>query len=64
MEVLIHGILEFFPVFPGKNTGAGCHFLLQEIVPTLGLNPRLLINRKVVYHRASREAPDKGYTLS
>ena len=24
--------------FPGKNTGVGCHFLLQEIFPTQGLN--------------------------
>ena len=23
--------------FPGKNTGAGCHFLLHRIFPTLGL---------------------------
>jgi len=28
--------------FPGKNTGAGCHFLLQGIVPTQGSNLRLL----------------------
>ena len=27
---------------PGKNTGAGCHFLLQGIFPTQGWNPRLL----------------------
>ena len=27
---------------PGKNTGVGCHFLLQRIFPTQGLNPRLL----------------------
>ena len=24
--------------FPGKNTGVGCHFLLQGIFPTQGLN--------------------------
>ena len=24
---------------PGKNTGVGCHALLQEIFPTKGLNP-------------------------
>ena len=24
--------------FPGKNTGEGCHFLLQELAPTHGLN--------------------------
>ena len=25
--------------FPGKNTGVGCHFLLQEIFPTQGTKP-------------------------
>ena len=28
--------------FPDKNTGVGCHFLLQGIFPTQGLSPRLL----------------------
>ena len=28
--------------FPGKNTGAGCHFLLQGIFVTWGSNPWLL----------------------
>ena len=28
--------------FPGKNTGAGCHLLLQGIFPTQGSNPGLL----------------------
>ena len=28
--------------FPGKNTGAGCHFLLQGIFLIQGLKPRLL----------------------
>ena len=27
---------------PGKNPGVGCHFLLQGIFPTQGLNPGLL----------------------
>ena len=27
---------------PGKNTGVGCHFLLQRIFPTQGLNLCLL----------------------
>ena len=31
----VHGI-------PGKNTGLGCHFLLQGIFPTQESNPRLL----------------------
>ena len=26
---------------PGRNTGVGCHFLLQGIFPTQGLNPGL-----------------------
>ena len=28
--------------FPGRNTGVGCHFLLQGIFPTQGLNLSLL----------------------
>ena len=28
--------------FSGKNTGVGCHSLLQRIFPTQGSNPRLL----------------------
>ena len=32
----VHGI------FPGKNTGVGCRFLLQELFPTQGLNLSLL----------------------
>ena len=28
--------------FLGKNTGVGCHFLLQGIFKTQGLNPHLL----------------------
>ena len=31
----VHGI------FPSKNTGVGCHFLLQGIFPTQGLSPGL-----------------------
>ena len=27
---------------PGKNTGVGCHALLQGIFPTQGSKPRLL----------------------
>ena len=31
--------------FPGKNTGGGCHFLLQGIFLTQGSNPGLLHRR-------------------
>ena len=27
-------------VFPGKNAGVGCHFLLQGILPDRGIKPR------------------------
>ena len=30
-----------YGIFPGKNTGLGCHFLLQGIFPAQGLNPSL-----------------------
>ena len=35
---------------PGKNTGVGCHSLLQGIFPTQGLNPHLLRCRQILYH--------------
>ena len=35
---------------PGKNTGVGCHSLLQGIFPTQGLNPGLLHSRQILYH--------------
>ena len=34
---------------PGKNTGVGCHFLLQGIFPTQGLNPGLPHSRQTLY---------------
>ena len=36
--------------FPGKNTGLGCHFLLQGILLTQGLNPGLLHCRQTLHH--------------
>ena len=41
--------------FPGKDTGVGCHFLLQEIFPTQGLNPGLLCCRQTLYRLSHRE---------
>ena len=35
--------------FPGKNTGVGCHALLQGIFPTQGSNPGLLRCRWILY---------------
>ena len=36
--------------FPGKNTGVGCHFLLQRIFPTQESNPGLSHCRQTLYH--------------
>ena len=51
--------------FPGKNTGVGCHFLLQEIFPTQGLNPGLPHCRQTLYRLSqqgsiNRHNPDNG----
>ena len=35
--------------FPDKNTGVGCHFLLQGIFLTQGSNPHLLLGRQILY---------------
>ena len=35
---------------PGKNTGVGCHFLLQEVFLTQGLNLSFLLGRQILDH--------------
>ena len=40
---------------PAKNTGVGCHALLQEIFPTHGLNPVLPHCRWILYHLSHQE---------
>ena len=35
---------------PGKNTGVGCHALLQGIFPAHRSNPGLLHCRRILYH--------------
>ena len=44
--------------FPGKNTGVGCHFLLQGIFPTQGSNIVSCTGRRILYWWTTREAPD------
>ena len=44
-------------IFPGKNTGVGCHFLLQGIFLTQGLNPGLLHCRQILYHLSHQGSP-------
>ena len=41
---------------PGKNTEVGCHFLLQGLFLTQGLDLSLLHYRQILYHCAIREA--------
>ena len=36
--------------FPGKNTGVGCHFLLQGIFLTQGSNPRFFVSCVGTHH--------------
>ena len=40
---------------PGRNTGVGCHFLLQEIFPTQGSNLGLPYCRQTLYHLSHQE---------
>ena len=41
----------------GKNIEVGCHFFLQGIILTQGSSLGVLLGRKVLYHRATWEAP-------
>ena len=43
--------------FPGKDTGVGCHFLLQGIFPTQGSNPGLLHCRRIPYRLSYKGSP-------
>ena len=45
---------------PGKNTGVGCHFLLQGIFPTQESNPGLLHCRKTLYRLSYAELVSRG----
>ena len=42
---------------PGKNTGVGCHALLQGIFLTQGLNPGLLHCRQIFYCLSHQGSP-------
>ena len=47
-------------IFPGKNTGIGCHCFLQGIISIKGSNPRLLCLlhwRQILYPLSHCEAP-------
>ena len=42
---------------PGKNTGVGCHALLQGIFPTEGWNPDRLPCRRILYCLSHQGSP-------
>ena len=42
---------------PGKNTGVGCHTLLQEIFPTQESNPGLPHCRQILYQLSHQGSP-------
>ena len=42
---------------PGKNTGVGCHSLLQGIFPIQGSNLVLLHCRQILYHLSHKGRP-------
>ena len=43
--------------FPCKNTGVGCHLLLQGIIPTQESNPDLLHYRQILYYLSHKGSP-------
>ena len=47
---------------PGKNTGVGCHALLQGIFPTQGSNPGLLHCRRIFLHLSYQERHSNEYS--
>ena len=49
---------------PGKNTGVGCHSLLQGIFLTQGLNLDLLHCSQILYSLSHQGSPPDLYTFS
>ena len=49
---------------PGKNTGVGCHSLLQGIFPIQVSNPGLLHCRQILYHLSHQGSPTQRRSSS
>ena len=45
------------------NTGVGCHFLIQEIFPTLGLNPGIPDCMQTLYRLSHQGVGGKASNL-
>ena len=52
-----YGCLYLIADSPSKNTGVGCHALLQGIFPTQGLNPGLLHCKQILYCLSHQGSP-------
>ena len=50
--------------FPVKNTGVGCHFLLQGIFPPQGSNLRLLLGRQIFFTTKPPGKPKQSLQIS
>ena len=48
---------------PGKNSGVGCHALLQEIFLTQESNPGLLRCRQILYHLSHQGSPVRNTSV-
>ena len=48
---------------PGKNTGVGCHSLLQGISPTQGSNLGFLHCRPIIYHLSHHGSSEETQAL-
>ena len=48
---------------PGKNTGVGCHVLLQRILPTQELNPGFLHCQQILYCLSHQGSPTRNRTI-
>ena len=49
---------------PGKNTGVGCHALLQGIFPTQGSNPGIPHCRQILHKLSNQGSPVKFIYIS
>ena len=49
---------------PGKNTGVGCHALLQGIFPTQGSNPGFLHYKWILYQLSHQGSPYFAFQFS
>ena len=48
---------------PGKNTGVGCHFILQGIFPIQGSNPGCLHYRQILYSLSHQGSPKRKHSI-